>query len=61
MTLSDLISKPLLNRDTVFVDETQLDDFIDKKVNAGFTCFAFTYHATSRMTQKVGTFQETIN
>lgn len=61
MTLSDLWGKPILNRDVNFLDETQLDDFVEKKVNAGFTCFTFTYHTTSRITQTVGTFTEILN
>ncbi len=60
MTLGELWGKPLLNRDVNFLDETQLDGFVEKKVNAGFTCFTFTYHTTSRMTQAVGVFSETL-
>jgi hypothetical protein len=60
ITMAELISKPLLNRDISFLDETQLDDFIHDKVMAGFTCFTFNYAATSRTVQTVQAVTETL-
>jgi hypothetical protein len=60
ITLEELINKPLLNRDVVFMMSDKVESFCTEKVENGFTCFAFTYTSSSRPVQTIRTEIETL-